>query len=794
MGIENNKDYLMPKRIQLLPVIPIIIAPILLFSPLIFTGKALFWGTPSLQFVPWWAFAWETLLDGHLPLWNPLVGMGAPLIANYQSALFYPPYWLYFLSYVIGGLGLMAWAQSLLVVLHLIWAGLGMARLTRNLGLSTLAQTVCGLAFSLSGYLVARAWFASINAAVAWLPWVILFTGKAVRSGNKKDRLRLSVVIGLQLLAGHAQTTWYTLVLAALWAGYWRWQVQRTQTNLIKRVINLLLVEVRYGLTVLGGVALSAVQLLPTAVYLMQSQRASAVEMEFALNYSFWPWRLIGLLAPDFFGSPVRGDFWGYGNYWEDALYIGMLPVLLVIGVLVRNLFTRKSGRIDSQPTKEISNRRSLIWFLFTITGMAFLLALGKNTPIFPWLYRHVPTFDMFQAPTRISIWMVFSLTLLAGLGVDAWRPPRDRGLYWTRLGTAGAFAVTLGAGLAYFGMGDVSPSFIRATALAGLWGLGAGILSLTMPQVERKDRLHLWSSGVILWVMADLIVAGWGLNPGIEIGFYTHKAQSTPELVSMPGNGRLYLDPDDEENLKYERFLSFESFDTDIDWREMRSVQLANLNMLEGIPAVNNFDPFVPGRYRIWMDALSDLDDDQLSKALDLMGVGVLQIQDPDSEFGVRFEPRAGSNRIRWVPCAVYLADEETVWEQVFDEQYNPQSQIVIEHDDPAQIADCSNADGQVSLIDENPNQLVIDVDSTTSGWVMISDVWYPGWRAWIDGERTSVLRADYLFRAVANPSGSRRIVMAYQPVEFYLGAALSIVAWLVVAGLFISLPRTDE
>ena len=72
---------------------------------------------------------------------------------------------------------------------------------------------------------------------------------------------------------------------------------------------------------------------------------------------------------------------------------------------------------------------------------ISFLLALGKNTPIYPWLFNHVPGFDMFQAPSRFSLWAEFGLVMLAAIGVDQWSRPEGRGLYWTRLGTAGAFA-----------------------------------------------------------------------------------------------------------------------------------------------------------------------------------------------------------------------------------------------------------------------------------------------------------------------------------------------------------------
>jgi hypothetical protein len=103
-----------------LPFLPVILAPVVLFSPALFTGKVLFWGLPTLQFIPWRAFAWESLQNGLLPLWNPLNGLGAPLIANYQLAFFYPPGWLVYLFAALGGIPLMAWSHTLLVVLHLI--------------------------------------------------------------------------------------------------------------------------------------------------------------------------------------------------------------------------------------------------------------------------------------------------------------------------------------------------------------------------------------------------------------------------------------------------------------------------------------------------------------------------------------------------------------------------------------------------------------------------------------------------------------------------------------------------
>ncbi|MFQ5616572.1 MAG: YfhO family protein, partial [Anaerolineales bacterium] len=491
-----------PRALLRLPYLPILIAPFILFSPVLFTGKSLFWGTPALQFHPWRAFAWETLRAGHLPLWNPLVGMGAPLAANYQSAFFYPPGWIYFILAALGGEAAMAWGQALLVGIHLTLAGVGMAVLVRELGLGVLSQTISGLAFGLSGYLAARSHFLSINAAAAWLPWVLWGTYRLVNSrksaGTRKNSilppslslsslslsslslssLSLSLFVSFLLLAGHAQMAWYTLLLAGMWAGFWGWRIAYSQTNPKDGGRGMLLEGIREVarawlvllVPVLLGVGLAAVQLIPTAELLLQSQRGGGANYDFVMTYSFWPWRFLGYLVPDLFGNPARGDYWGYANYWEDAVYVGLLPFLLAL----RAIFDRKKP----------AAQKSLVRFLLVLLVVTFVLALGQNTPVFPWLYRRVPTFNLFQAPARYTIWATFVFVLLAGYGAETWKRPigpkaRFRTIRWI----VAAIAIVIAALAAGVIVPDIQPSFVRATALAGAFGIGAGVLTLFAPK-----------------------------------------------------------------------------------------------------------------------------------------------------------------------------------------------------------------------------------------------------------------------------------------------------------------------
>ncbi len=213
------------RRLFPLPLLPVITVPAVLFAPMLVTGKAIFWGTPALQFIPWRAYGWDLISKGQLPLWNSLLGLGSPLAANYQTAFFYPPNWIEGLFWTLGGVSWQAWSQTLLVMLHLIWAGTGATLLLRRLGAGVLGQTIAGMAFGCCGYLVARAGFLSINAAVAWLPWILLGSWLlTVYPNNRKTLFGLVFVLAMQLLAGHAQTVWYSCLLAGLWVGFWGWR------------------------------------------------------------------------------------------------------------------------------------------------------------------------------------------------------------------------------------------------------------------------------------------------------------------------------------------------------------------------------------------------------------------------------------------------------------------------------------------------------------------------------------------------------------------------------------------
>ena len=135
------------------------------------------------------------------------------------------------------------------------------------------------------------------------------------------------MVIALQLLAGHAQTSFYSAVIIAAFGLFRLVGLQTASRG--SRIGAAILGIGSLLLSALWGLALAAIQLLPTVELTTHSHRAgNLTDLTFAYELSFWPWRLITLLAPDFFGNPARGEYWAYGTYWEESAFVDRKSVV----------------------------------------------------------------------------------------------------------------------------------------------------------------------------------------------------------------------------------------------------------------------------------------------------------------------------------------------------------------------------------------------------------------------------------------------------------------------------------
>ena len=749
-----------------LPELILIIALAILFYRLLL-GEVLFWGTPGLQFMPWRQMAFDQLRQGHLPLWNPLVGNGAPLLANYQTAVFYPPNWLNLILPVEHAMG---W----LGILHLLWAGLGMMAYLRRMGLDRFGQGVGALAFALSGYLVSRFGILSITSAAPWLPWMLWAIDGLWPAEGLALRRRvalLAATVAMQLLAGHAQTTFYSLTLAALYS-IWR----AAQLGKLHKL----------PLALSGGIlaaGLAAIQLLPTVEILLNSQRSGGIEFEQALSYSFWPWRVLTWAAPNFFGSPATNDYWGYGAYWEDATYIGLPAAIAGLHAVISWL---RSPRDTTRPGWTV------VPFFAALIPLVLVLALGWNTPIFVWLYHNIPTFDLFQAPARWMLLAVFAMATLAGIGAHGWQLS-ERGIFWTRLATAGGLSMLIAALAATRAPGGIQPTFIRAMARLGITIIALGALTLTQPPPKNRRR-WLWEGVMLAFLATDLIITGWGLNPTIDPAFYQQQSSLSRTLTDTFGDTRTLYLPDDEFSAKFDTFLSFNGFgpSTLEAWTPLRESLLPNLGMLDNTPSASNFDPLLVGPYSSLLTSTSEQPIGATLPRLRAMNVGALLTTrtidqlDQIAQSGpiTAYAIPDPLPRSYIVHQAQTVPSPQAALTAISHPNFDPASTVILER---ASVNSTNNvsAPATSNIIEQLPHTITIQTQSSADGWLVLTDTWYPGWQATLDGNRVTIIRANVAFRAITIPNGQHTIIFTYRPSSLRVGAIITLLSLAIAATL---------
>ena len=169
-------------------------------------------------------------------------------------------------------------------------------------------------------------------------------------------------------------------------------------------------------------------------------------------------------------------------------------------------------------------------------------------------------------------------------------------------------------------------------------------------------------------------------------------------------------------------------------------------------------------------------------------MDVGILETVEPSQPYGVSFSLLNGSKRARLVSCAKFVPDEEQAWELISSAKVDFEEEVILESPSDSGNKTClSSQGGEIKWEEVNPGKIIFQVISPVKGWLVLSDTWYPGWYAAVDGESVDILHANYLFKAVAVLEGEHEIMFEYKPLSFRVGVLLSLFSCVLFLGLVV-------
>src|SRR4051812_18962506 len=257
-----------------------------------------------IQNIPFRVAVASMIRDGYAPLWNPYLFCGMPLFAAAQAGVLFPLNWFYLLFPA-------AAATNLMMLSTYMVAALGAYLYARRTGASITGAAVTSLVWQCAGFMVNQIGHTNIAQTAALLPWLFWALDGYGTNGDGRRGLLLAAIVGLQCFAGHQQTFTYTLILAVVYAVV-MWRASRAAEP---RTFYL-----RALLFLVAGLALAAVQIVPTLELLRESLRAEA-SYDFFTSFSM-PRRFIAAFVAPYIvgggdGTLFRAPYVGPSFYAE---------------------------------------------------------------------------------------------------------------------------------------------------------------------------------------------------------------------------------------------------------------------------------------------------------------------------------------------------------------------------------------------------------------------------------------------------------------------------------------------
>jgi hypothetical protein len=744
---------------ELIAPIVLLLAALGFFWRILFTPDA--WkpagGGDLVSFLfPSYRFAAASLRAGELPLWQPHLYGGAPFLADMQSGVFYPPNLLLFLlapDFAYKTLELMA-------VLHVFLAGLFMYLCLRYMEpsrpLRVPAALLGAIVYMFCDLFILHFGNLNLIAVAAWLPLIFLFFWRALRTRSLAWAVGAGAALGISTLAGHLQITLYiglALTVVAIASAIAEHQTGRGWAWPFLALV----------ITAAVAVGLSALVLLPSLEYASLSPRATLSYRE-AARFSLVPGLLGEMVVPALFSTREPALYWGV---WDRVAvgYLGIFPLILA----ALAVFLWRGRRIGA----------------FVILGtVAFVLALGGESVVHGWAYKLLPGFGQLRAPARTVLLVDFALASLAALALNRFLGPMDRhtraafskawrGLLW--IGLAAVVAGGVWAYLVIYLAQDGDPTVFWRVSMAGsgvvfaLLMLGASLAWLCARRAGHPKRR------VLAWLAVGLVFLDLA-----TVGAYTDLGDEPPTTG--------YDHPQVIEFLQSEPGLFRIDSRTDV-W----GLWQPSLALLAGLYDVSGVDnPLVIADVARFWEGTGG----RSTRLYDLLGaryvLGSKEIVLDWDKFSLAFEGDPTANVYRnETPLprafvlyqAVVAADHEDAWTRIHHTDFDPATTVVLEGGHPLDVQ--ADEAATVHVLRYDTNVLEIEANSPAEGYLFLSDPFYPGWQAEVDGQPAPILRANYAFRAVAVPAGSHTVAMSFRPTSWRIGLAITA---LTVLGLFLS------
>jgi len=704
------------------------------------------------QVIPFKLLALEEMVRGNFPLWNPYNGSGQPLLATIHSAYLNPFSYLLLLGDRMQGWSWYVLAQVVLTGFSMYW-------FATLLGMSLPATVVMVAALLLSGFMTVRLEYGVYGYAMASMALLVCGVELIRKKVRFSGEVAATGATAFLLITVQPQIFTYILAFVALYAFVRLWPVKRD--------------VLRFYLLIALGIGIAAPQLLP----MFELYRASNVTTDasrFIFERFLLPWpHMVTLGIPNYFGNAATYNWWGRGDFVQTMVSVGLIPVFLAGYVF----FRRKQ-----EPLVLMLGMTVIITMLLTV-----------DWPFTRWFYTLPLPIISTNIPSRMYIVTTFVMSVLAGLGYmrleKDQRPLRSTAVFLFVLFVIAAVTILL------WRTGAPCPSEVPTCRLSAVrnTGLELGVFTAfgILAYLFRKRK-------AAMAVATAMLLLGVGVYNAQKNIPFSHP------LYAMPEHGVLSfarsLTPDRIAGLESAVFAT--DFATQYQYFDPNYYDPLYIRRYGELVSYVNTGDRVKGLSRSDVNVVADA---TVSAALaqrrerfwDMTATNALIRKKTDKapcRSGFLSDTRSCATL--WEDSNWLVTQRETALPRVYlvshvavptgDEQmlsvlFSPDTDIrktAFIEDPRGSMPGYPEPAGDADIETYEASRVTITVRANKPAFLVLSDTYYPGWQARIDGEKAPVYRTNYTFRGVHVPQGTHTLEFTYEPESLHIGIWIAVVS----------------
>ncbi len=695
---------------------------------------------------------------GVMPLWNPYNAAGTPLLAIMHPG-YLTPFGIFFLFLS----PTIAW--TLYVMFQPVVLGIATYWYARKLQMSNLSAVFTSVTLVLSGFSIVRLEYGEFLYVLAGLPLLLGIVEVFKKTLGSNGLFAVPAVVGFMMLSGQPHMIIYVLGIFVLYA--------------LCRLPFIQTMQV--GAFAILGVGISAAQLLPSlelySLSTINRQSSAFIFDRFLLPIS----HLITVIIPNYFGNQATYNYFGPHDYTETVAYVGLLPVFFAF-IALRYV------------------RTPIVRFFLTVTVISIVTTLQWfGAKLFFSLPIPVLSSDV---PSRVFVLTTFSLAILGGIGISAWETlPWEKTRSWLIWFSAILGAILIGTGVLYWLHVACPPTVsgcrmvsLRTTLIEAA-GFGVFVIATLLAFRVRGARpLGLGGALIVIFFL--------GIYNAQKFLPFAPRERVFPQVPVFSAIAK---------EVGVSRYFGIGS----ADFR-------TNLTTYYGLYSLQYFDPLHIRRYA---ELVSFVNSGDRLKDIRRSDVNIISDATVSAEIAARrqrFLDLTGTAALVTKKTDGLAALSDLLWEdanwQVSKRQSSlPRAYLVthltIETDPDRELAgmfaketdftSTAFVDASVLFVPDNlpgikrvhiteytPNKVSIDVETPSDAFLVLSDTYYPGWKARVDGKQMDIYRTNYTFRGVVVPKGAHVVTFSYEPDSLKFGAALSVLSVTIWVG-FVLLRR---